>query len=92
MFIVVSYDIPEDKRRAKVLKALKNFGLHVQYSVFECHLNAAEYKRLRQTLNPLIDRHRDNVRFYVLCEEDVKKRKVWGRERVETKIRNWYLV
>ena len=92
MFIVVSYDIPEDRRRAKVLKTLKNFGLHVQYSVFECHLNAAEYKRLRQTLKPLLDQRRDNMRFYVLCEEDVKKKTVWGQERVDPEIKGWYLI
>lgn len=34
-FIVVSYDVVDDRRRTKVMKTLKNFGAHVQYSVFE---------------------------------------------------------
>ena len=38
MFIVISYDIPDNKRRTKVMKTLKNFGAHVQYSVVECEL------------------------------------------------------
>jgi hypothetical protein len=32
------------------------------------------------------------VRFYVLCQEDVKKRRVWGVKRAEPKPRDWYLV
>jgi CRISPR-associated protein Cas2 len=38
MFIVVSYDISHDRRRARLSRELKNFGTRVQYSVFECVL------------------------------------------------------
>jgi CRISPR-associated protein Cas2 len=92
MFIVVSYDIPDDRRRTRVLKALKDFGAHVQYSVFECELKAEDYRRMRERLAKLINRKEDSVRFYVLCQEDVKKRRVWGIKRAEPKPRDWYLV
>jgi len=39
MLIVVSYDIPDDRRRLQLSKALKDFGKRVQWSVFECHLD-----------------------------------------------------
>ena len=39
MFIVVAYDICDDRRRLCVHKALKNFGHPVQYSTFECLLD-----------------------------------------------------
>jgi hypothetical protein len=33
MFIVISYDIPEDKRRTRIHKILKSYGQWMQYSV-----------------------------------------------------------
>jgi CRISPR-associated protein Cas2 len=92
MFIAVSYDIPDDRRRTRVMKALKDFGAHVQYSVFECELKEEDYKRMRERLDKLIDRKEDSVRFYVLCQEDVKKRRIWGVKRAEASPNPWYLV
>jgi len=92
VFIVISYDIPDDKRRTKVMKALKDFGQHVQYSVFECNLRREDFKRLRERLKTLVELKQDNIRFYTLCEEDRRKRRVWGMERGEVDVKPWYLV
>ena len=35
MFVVVSYDIKNDKRRRKVMKLLEGYGERVQYREFE---------------------------------------------------------
>jgi CRISPR/Cas system-associated endoribonuclease Cas2 len=45
--IVVSYDIPDDRRRLRLAHALKDFGVRVQYSVFECHLEPDGLDSLR---------------------------------------------
>ena len=37
---IVSYDIADEKRMKKVFKAMRDFGDHLQYSVFECHISA----------------------------------------------------
>ncbi len=92
MFIIVSYDIPDDRRRTKVMKTLKDFGSHVQYSVFECDLTPETYRRMRKKLDELVDKKEDNVRFYVLSLEDVKKRRVVGKERIEVGVLEFYLV
>lgn len=69
MFIIVSYDVSDDKRRTKIHKLLKSFGQPVQYSVFECDLQKKDYLRLRDRLDHLIDKEAgDNVRFYFLCQ------------------------
>jgi CRISPR-associated protein Cas2 len=69
MFVVISYDIQDDRRRARIHKALKSYGLWVQYSVFECKLEKKEYLRLRDRLNRLIDKEAgDSICFYFLCE------------------------
>ena len=83
MFVVVSYDIPEDKRRTKVMKLLRNFGAHVQYSVFECELKDTAYQQLRERLAKLISPQVDSVRFYFLDEDQVKRIEVIGQKPVE---------
>ncbi len=67
MYIVVSYDISEDKRRTKIHKILKSYGQWVQLSVFECHLTDTQYAKLRSRLSKLIQPNQDSVRFYFLC-------------------------
>lgn len=70
MFVVVSYDITDDRRRVRVASELENFGQRVQLSVFECHLPARELARLKGLLRALIDRKQDKVRYYSLCAKD----------------------
>src|SRR5262249_30886621 len=69
MFVVISYDIRDDRRRGRIFKALKNFGQWMQFSVFECELDRANFLRLKDRLDHLIDAEQeDSVRFYFLCE------------------------
>jgi CRISPR-associated protein Cas2 len=66
---VVAYDIPNDRRRAKVHKALCGFGEWTQYSLFECFLDARELVQLRAKLQPLLEPDEDSVRIYPLCSD-----------------------
>ncbi|MCG5060719.1 MAG: CRISPR-associated endonuclease Cas2 [Limnoraphis sp. WC205] len=67
MFVIISYDISEDKRRTKIHNILKSYGQWVQYSVFECDLTATQYAKLRRRLAKLINNQADSIRFYFLC-------------------------
>jgi CRISPR-associated protein Cas2 len=67
MFVVISYDISEDKRRTKIHKILKSYGQWMQYSVFECDLTDTQYAKLRSRLRKLIKDDEDSIRFYFLC-------------------------
>jgi CRISPR-associated protein Cas2 len=71
-FLIVSYDIPSNRRRYKVMKTLEGFGTRVQYSVFECNLKAREVDELRKRLTKLSEQE-DSIRFYFLGAEDVKR-------------------
>ncbi len=74
MFVVVSYDIKNDRRRGKIFKILKNFGQWVQFSVFECDITKADYLRMRDKLeNQINPEESDSIRFYFLCEGDIQK-------------------
>jgi CRISPR-associated protein Cas2 len=78
-FVAVSYDIVDDRRRARVCKTLKAYGVHVQDSVFECYLTAEAVERLRRRLAGLIASGEDQVRYYVLCQSCQAKVLVDGR-------------
>lgn len=80
--MVVSYDIVNDRRRNKVCKELKNFGEHIQYSVFECLLRQRGLDRMSTRLAALVDEAEDSVRIYLLCDGCRKRAKVIGRGKV----------
>jgi CRISPR-associated protein Cas2 len=67
MYVVVTYDVPEDKRRTKIHKILKSYGQWMQFSVFECNLSEVQYARLRARLDKAINPQLDSIRFYFLC-------------------------
>ncbi len=67
MLYIISYDIPDDRRRARTAKLLESYGVRVQKSVFEVDLDERGYRDLRKRLNRLIKADEDNVRFYKLC-------------------------
>lgn len=66
-FIVVAYDISDDKRRGNVVKILEKAGSRVNYSVFECFLTDARYKRLQEDILSRIKIREDTVIFYPVC-------------------------
>lgn len=68
MFYLVCFDIVDDRKRYRVVKALKGYGVRVQKSVFECpDLNEEKLLRLIHTIEDIIDQTEDSVRFYPLC-------------------------
>jgi len=82
-WVVVSYDIHDDKRRTKVMKTLAGYGERVQYSVFECELRPADLDRLKERLRDLIDERQDDVRFYPLCESCLRKTTMLGKAELQ---------
>ena len=71
MFVLVTYDVsttdPGGPRRLRrVAKVCTNFGQRVQYSVFECIVDPAQWTFLRQNLIDEIDPEADSLRFYFL--------------------------
>ena len=58
---VVAYDIADDRRRTDVFETCKDFGNHVQYSVFLCELDRSEMMSLREILREIIHHADDQV-------------------------------
>ena len=67
MLTVIAYDVTDDRRRARVSTLLEDYGLRVNYSVFECELDGKEFAQLQEQLARLIDDREDRVVFYRLC-------------------------
>lgn len=67
MFLVVCYDIVEDRRRARLFRQMKDFLPRVQKSVFEGPLSDARYYILLTIIKKEIDHQTDTVRIYQLC-------------------------
>ena len=88
--MVISYDIGDDRRRTKIMKALEDFGRRVQYSVFECRLTPAEFAKLRKRLKPHVREPEDSVRIYFLGAEDVGRIQLIGSGSV-TEDKAFYL-
>ena len=70
MLVLISYDVSIEekgqKRLRRVAKACENYGQRVQYSIFECLIDSAQWAVLRQKLIDEIEPELDSLRFYFL--------------------------
>ena len=71
MMVLVSYDVSladaaGARRLRRVSKACKDFGQRVQFSVFECIVDPAQWTKLKARLLGEIDAEQDCLRFYFL--------------------------
>ena len=74
MFYLVCFDISDDRIRYRAVKVLKENGVRVQKSVFECAtLTEEQFLKLKRRLDDLIDHTQDTVRYYYLCRQCLPK-------------------
>jgi CRISPR-associated protein Cas2 len=71
MMVLVSYDVMVSspggaKRLRHVAKACMDYGQRVQYSVFECVIDPAQWTQLKNRLEKIIDDKTDSLRYYYL--------------------------
>ena len=80
MRYLISYDIVNDRVRARASRYLCGYGERVQRSVFECDLTEKELRRVQDVLCALTNRREDTVRFYRLCAACAERVMVigWG--------------
>ncbi|ADI14791.1 CRISPR-associated endonuclease Cas2 [Truepera radiovictrix] len=86
MNVLVTYDVNTEtqagrRRLHKVAKTCKNFGQRVQYSVFECRVNAAQYEDLVAKLKRIINPKSDSLRVYKLRGEREEFLETFGLDR-----------
>ena len=64
MLTLLAYDISDPKRLARVARVCEDFGVRVQYSVFECRLDEAEFTEFWLRLLSTIDEDEDRLVAY----------------------------
>lgn len=71
MLVLITYDVntqtPAGRRRLRrIAKACLNYGQRVQFSVFECDIDPAQWTKLRARLLSEFEEGADSLRFYML--------------------------
>ncbi|MEX2607534.1 MAG: CRISPR-associated endonuclease Cas2 [Kiritimatiellia bacterium] len=71
MMVLVSYDVNTmdkrgQRRLRRVAKACEDYGTRVQYSVFECIVDPAQWVTFKNRLFDIFDEEVDSLRFYFL--------------------------
>lgn len=72
MYVIVAYDIRNDKKRAKLAKNLLQFGIRTQKSVFECEVNKKELAIIKKIAAKFSDDN-DLVTLYEIYKNDTKR-------------------
>ena len=89
MFILVAYDVSTtdragQKRLRRVARACEDYGVRVQKSIFECHVERVTWAKLKDRLLKEINPKQDSLRFYHLDEDAKHKTEHHGlREPVD---------
>lgn len=83
MLVLITYDVNTEtaagrRRLRQVAKQCVNCGQRVQNSVFECSLDAAQYKWVQSKLLKLIDPAQDSLRFYNLGDRGAARVEHFG--------------
>jgi len=69
--VLITYDVSTEtdggkRRLRRVARACRDYGQRVQYSVFECNVDPAQWVKLKDRLLKEIDAESDSLRFYYL--------------------------
>ncbi|MGO9529184.1 MAG: CRISPR-associated endonuclease Cas2 [Verrucomicrobiia bacterium] len=67
MLTIVAYDIADPKRLVKLAQVCEDFGCRVQYSIFECRLEADRFDEFWLALQLEIDPEHDRLVAYKVC-------------------------
>jgi CRISPR-associated protein Cas2 len=73
MLTLVAYDVTDSKRLSRVAKVCEDFGLRVQYSLFECRLDEGEFEDFWLRLLCEIDEKEDRLVAYRIDAKSAKQ-------------------
>ncbi len=71
MLRLVAYDITDARRLRKVAKICENYGIRIEYSVFECDLDEKQFASFWLQLRKSIDEKMDRLITYRICSSCV---------------------
>ncbi len=65
----IAYDIVDDKRRRKLHKFLKQYGLNIQKSIFQCVVSSEIREKLVDRMRKYMDERVDKLYVYPVCDK-----------------------
>lgn len=93
---IICYDITNNKLRTKIEKMLKNYGIRIQYSIFDCKISPEVYKNeLNLKLKALSKNEKfikesDSILIFNLCGSCYKKVRAYGNNKLRKQ--NYFIV
>ena len=81
MFVIVTYDISDDKRLNKVRKILKKYLYWSQLSTFEGEISEGKLAQCIAEVDEIIDTAEDSIYVYEVKNPKNIKKKVLGIEK-----------
>jgi len=79
MLHIVAYDIAEPRRLTQVARICEDFGLRVQFSVFEMRLSPERFDRFWYLVQAAIDPAEDRIVAYRLDARTAKQTRTAGK-------------
>ena len=85
MMILITYDVNTiendgNKRLRKVSKVCLDYGQRVQNSVFECSIDSAQLRIIKNKISKIIDFENDSIRFYYMGKNWERKVESMGKD------------
>lgn len=72
-FVILIYDIPDDRIRHKVSERCKDYGLErIQYSAFAGDIDRNRREELMLRLKKTLGKKEGNIRLQPVCSRDLK--------------------
>ncbi len=81
MFVIITYDITDDKRLNKVRKILKKYLYWKQLSTFEGEISEGKLAQCLSEIDKIIDANEDSIYVYEVKNPKNIKKKILGIEK-----------
>jgi CRISPR-associated protein Cas2 len=82
VLILVCYDVSHEEAGARRLRRIaalcKDYGVRVQYSVFECRIEPRDWVVLKARLLAEYEPALDSLRFYRISSDDAQRTEHYG--------------
>ncbi len=79
MLYLIAYDIAHPRRLQRVAKICEDFGIRIQFSLFECWLEEGEFQRLWSRLADEMCDEDDRIFSVKLDQRGTSSRQTLGR-------------
>lgn len=81
MYVILVYDIVDQKRGAKLLKYLRRHLVWIQNSVFEGEVTPAGFEIIKTGITGIINKEKDSIIYYSFSSQNYTYRGIIGIEK-----------